>query len=130
MQMVQDRMRATLAALAPELEGCTLEMPGSPRTFERFTLRENGAVGGVPRRAGLTNYEGLFDGTIAPNAWLVGDSVFPGQSTLATAVGGRRVAERIARALGGAISRGDSPGISGTNTSSAGRPPGASAKSV
>jgi phytoene dehydrogenase-like protein len=127
MQMVQDRMRATLAALAPELEGATLEMPGSPRTFERFTLRENGAVGGVPRRAGLANYEGLFAGTIAPNAWLVGDSVFPGQSTLATAVGGRRVAERIARSI---PFKANSSGIEGTSTSSAGPPPGASAQSV
>jgi len=126
-QAVQDRMRETLAALAPELTEEVLEMPGSPRTFARFTLRENGAVGGVPRRAGLANYEGLFDGMLAPNAWLVGDSVFPGQSTLATAVGGRRVAERIARAI---PFKGASPGISGTSRSTAEPPPGASAQSV
>lgn len=31
----------------------------SPRTFERFTQREGGAVGGVPRRAGLHHYHPL-----------------------------------------------------------------------
>jgi phytoene dehydrogenase-like protein len=52
-------------------------------------------VGGVPRRAGLHNYEGIWPAPVAPGLYLVGDSVFPGQSTLATAIGGQRVARRI-----------------------------------
>ena len=92
-------MRATLAALAPEWR-ITQEMTASPRTFERFTRRHRGFVGGVPRRAGLGNYRNLSPRPFAPGLWLVGDSVFPGQSTLATALGGVKVAERVQRALG------------------------------
>ncbi|MCB9644707.1 MAG: hypothetical protein H6728_16660 [Myxococcales bacterium] len=34
--------------------------------------------------------------------WMVGDSIFPGQSTAAVALGGLRVAEDIVRCFGGA----------------------------
>jgi phytoene dehydrogenase-like protein len=75
-------------------------MTASPRTFERFTRREEGAVGGVPRRAGLGNYLELGPRPVMDGLWLVGDSVFPGQSTLATALGGVRTASRILAAGG------------------------------
>jgi len=32
---------------------------------------------------------------VRPGLWMVGDSVFPGQSTLATALGGVKVAGRV-----------------------------------
>ena len=73
------------------------ELPGSPRTFERFTGRDGGAVGGVPRRAGLHHYTGMSPRPVLEGLWLVGDSVFPGQSTLATALGGVRTAARLTR---------------------------------
>lgn len=98
---VQSKMRAVLAARAPEwAAGIETVMTASPRTFERYTRRPGGLVGGVPRRAGLHNYAGAWPRPIAPNLWLVGDSVFPGQSTLATALGGLRVAEALVGALG------------------------------
>ena len=93
---IQDRMRLTLAALAPELSQAAVHsMPGSPRTFERFTGRDFGYVGGVPRRAGLHNYRSLTNPPLWPGLWMVGDSVFPGQSTLATALGGVKAAEAV-----------------------------------
>ncbi|CAN0583129.1 unnamed protein product, partial [Laminaria digitata] len=53
---VRAAMKHNLAGLAPEwLEDLRFEMPASPRTFERFTGRYAGIVGGVPRRAGLNN---------------------------------------------------------------------------
>lgn len=98
-QGVQERMDALLCRLAPEVGGAVkLSMPASPRTFRRFTGRAEGLVGGVPRRAGLQHYRGLLPRPAAPGLWLVGDSVFPGQSTLATAIGGARTARA---ALGG-----------------------------
>ena len=98
---VQNAMRATLASRAPELaEAIVSAMPASPRTFARFTGRHDGYVGGIPRRAGLSHYAGLVPSPVAHGLWLVGDSIFPGQSTLATAIGGTRVAEAIARARG------------------------------
>ncbi|WP_224247965.1 phytoene desaturase family protein [Hyalangium gracile] len=93
---IQSRMREGLARLAPEWEEVRHELTASPRTFERFTRREGGAVGGVPRRAGLHQYRELGPRPVLEGLWLVGDSVFPGQSTLATALGGVRTASRIA----------------------------------
>ncbi|MDC0715213.1 NAD(P)/FAD-dependent oxidoreductase [Stigmatella sp. ncwal1] len=94
---IHSRMREGLARLAPEWTGDVRhELTASPRTFERFTRREGGAVGGVPRRAGLGHYRELGPRPVMKGLWLVGDSVFPGQSTLAAALGGVRTAARIA----------------------------------
>jgi phytoene dehydrogenase-like protein len=95
---VQSRMRQVLGALAPEWEDVVTEHTASPRTFQRFVRRSEGAVGGVPRRAGLGAWAQLGPVSPEPGLWLAGDSVFPGQSTYATALGGVRVAEAIARA--------------------------------
>ncbi|MES2644423.1 MAG: NAD(P)/FAD-dependent oxidoreductase [Myxococcota bacterium] len=98
-QAVQDHMRAGLRALAPELAASIRDvLPASPRTFARFTRRPEGLVGGIPRRAGLGHYRDLWPTPVLPGLWMVGDSVFPGQSTLATAIGGVKVAEAALRA--------------------------------
>jgi phytoene dehydrogenase-like protein len=100
-QRVQDAMRATIERRAPEWRaGLVHELPASPRTFARFTGRHLGHVGGIPRRAGLANY--LRPGPLepAPGLLLVGDTAFPGQSTLATALGGLKVAESLDAAPG------------------------------
>ncbi len=103
---VQATMRRGLEAFAePWLYGKTFEMTASPRTFARFTGRPHGAVGGIPRRVGLHAYARLGPVEPRPGLFLVGDSVFPGQSTLATALGGVKVGEQIARRLGGRASR-------------------------
>jgi phytoene dehydrogenase-like protein len=92
------RIRATLASRAPEVAASIVhEMTASPRTFERFTRRPHGYVGGIPRRAGWANYRGLWPRPVLDDLWMVGDSVFPGQSTLAVALGGQRVATTILR---------------------------------
>lgn len=93
---IQAHMRAGLASLAPSLSaGVEREMTASPRTFERFTGRHRGLVGGVPRRFGLQGYRDLWPSPVAPELYLVGDTVFPGQSTLATALGGERLATHL-----------------------------------
>jgi phytoene dehydrogenase-like protein len=94
---VQETMRQTVAALAPEWTDVTFEETASPRTYERFTGRPGGAVGGIPRRAGLSHYEELGPRPVQGGLYLVGDSVFPGQSTLAAALGGVRLAVRLQR---------------------------------
>ncbi|MBM4379594.1 MAG: NAD(P)-binding protein [Deltaproteobacteria bacterium] len=97
---VQATMKATLGELAPEWAGRIRHLlPGSPRTFQRFTRRTGGYVGGIPRRAGLHHYAQLTPVQPAERLWLVGDSVFPGQSILAAALGGVRVAEAVERSL-------------------------------
>jgi phytoene dehydrogenase-like protein len=100
-QEIQSAMQRTLALRAPELwEQRRTMMTASPRTFARFTGRHLGLVGGIPRTVGLHHYAGIFPRPYAENLYLVGDSVFPGQSTLATALGGQKVAERVLSLLG------------------------------
>jgi len=68
-----------------------LLLSGSPITFKSFTGREQGWVGGFPQ----TSLFKTFSPRIAKNIWLVGDSIFPGQSTAAVALGGLRVGNEI-----------------------------------
>jgi len=93
---VQDCMRATLKARLPEVhDAIHTEHTASPRTYQRFTGRPSGCVGGIPRTRGWHNYSGLLPAPLYPNLWMIGDTVFPGQSTLATALGGIRVARWV-----------------------------------
>ena len=68
-----------------------LILPGTPVSFQRFTHRSYGWVGGFPQ----TNLFRAWGPRLGRGLWLVGDSIFPGQSVLATALGGTRVAEAI-----------------------------------
>jgi hypothetical protein len=91
---IQARMREGLARFAPEWgDEVVVDLTASPRTFARFTGRPEGYVGGVPRRAGLHNYRDLRPRATLPGLYLAGDTLFPGQSTLATAIGGCKTAE-------------------------------------
>ena len=97
---IQATMRATIALRAPEWDAVVREFTGSPRTFKRWTGRERGLVGGIPRRAGLLQYAEVLGRSLPEGLWLVGDSVFPGQSTVAVAAGGTRVALQVLGRLG------------------------------
>lgn len=68
-----------------------LILPGTPVSFQRFTHRSRGWVGGFPQ----TSLFRAWGPRLGQNLWLVGDSIFPGQSVLATALGGMRVAKEI-----------------------------------
>ena len=98
-ERVQGKMRDVIEQLAPEWTSVAREFTGSARTFRRWTGRSEGLVGGIPRRAGLVHYKEVFGRRWPAGFHLVGDSVFPGQSTLAVAAGGRRVAESVLGSL-------------------------------
>jgi C-3',4' desaturase CrtD len=86
------RMLAAAERVIPGLrDAADLVMPGTPVTFQRFTRREWGWVGGFPQ----TNLFRAWAPRLAPNLWMVGDSIFPGQSTAAVALGGLRVARAL-----------------------------------
>lgn len=72
--------------------GVRLCLPGTPRTFEFFTRRPQGMVGGFAQTS-LFRVRGPATGL--PNLWLVGDSIFPGQSTAGVTLGGLRVARAV-----------------------------------
>jgi C-3',4' desaturase CrtD len=70
-------------------------LPGTPVTFQFYTGRPRGMVGGFPQSS-LFAARGPQTGL--PNVWLVGDSIFPGQSTAGVTLGGMRVAAEVVRA--------------------------------
>ncbi len=77
-------------------DAANLILPGTPVTFQRFTRRDWGWVGGFPQ----TSLFRAWGPRLAPGLWLVGDSVFPGQSVPAVALGGLRVARSLLAELG------------------------------
>ncbi|MFM8320630.1 MAG: phytoene desaturase family protein, partial [Chloroflexota bacterium] len=95
----QDYLARMLDAAETALPGlrdaADLVLPGTPVTFERFTRRAWGWVGGFPQTSLLR----AWGPRLAPGLWMVGDSIFPGQSTAAAALGGLRVARAVMQAL-------------------------------
>lgn len=91
------QMLATAERAFPGLhEAASIVLPGSPVTFQRFTRRAWGWVGGFPQTSLFT----AWGPRIRPGLWMVGDSIFPGQSIPAVALGGIRVAQGIIEAAG------------------------------
>jgi len=96
-QVYTDRLVGAAARVLPGLQSATrMTLPGTPVTFQRFTRRRWGWVGGFPQ----TNLFRARAPRLAPGLWMVGDSIFPGQSTAAVALGGMRVAASILAELG------------------------------
>ncbi len=90
--LLTDRVLASAERAIPGIrEAAELVLPGTPLTFERFTNRPDGWVGGFPQTH-LLRARGV---RIRPGIWMVGDSVFPGQSVAATALSGLRVGRAI-----------------------------------
>ncbi len=90
-ELAEKMLSAAEAALPGLRSAARLVMPGTPVTFQRFTRRKQGWVGGFPQTSLLRT----LGPHLAANFWLVGDSIFPGQSTAAVALGGMSVANRI-----------------------------------
>ena len=85
----------------PGLAAADLVLPGTPVTFQRFTRRAWGWVGGFPQ----TSLFRAWGPRLAGGLWMVGDSIFPGQSTAAVALGGLRVGAAILDAAGVTVNR-------------------------
>ncbi len=94
--MTEKLLAAAEVAIPGLREAAQLVMPGTPVTFQRFTRRKWGWVGGFPQ----TSLGRAVGPRLTRNLWLVGDSIFPGQSTAAVALGGLRVAEMVMREMG------------------------------
>jgi C-3',4' desaturase CrtD len=89
-------LEAAQRALPHVRDGATLTLPGTPVTFQRFTRRDWGWVGGFPQ----TSLFRAWGPRLAPGMWIVGDSIFPGQSTAAVGLGGLRVADALLNEAG------------------------------
>lgn len=93
----QERFLRAAEQIFPHLRsGIRFIMNGTPQTFQKFTRRPRGMVGGFPQTS-LLAARGPQTGL--PNLWLVGDSIFPGQSTAGVTMGGMRVAADVQRAF-------------------------------
>lgn len=90
-EMTEKVLNAAEVAIPGLHAAARLVMSGTPVTFQRFTRRQWGWVGGFPQ-TGLLRTLGP---RLRNNLWLVGDSIFPGQSTAAVSLGGLRVAQTI-----------------------------------
>jgi C-3',4' desaturase CrtD len=64
----------------------------TPRTYERFTRRPRGAVGGVRQTLANSNQHAIPHDVGVRGYWLVGDSTWPGLGTVACCLGSRLVA--------------------------------------
>jgi phytoene dehydrogenase-like protein len=82
----------------------TLTLPGTPVTYERYTGRLDGTVGGSPQ---TSLFRAKGPRTAIPNLRMVGDSIFPGQSTAAVTLGAMRAARDLLDSLKGSITLSD-----------------------
>lgn len=90
-----ERLLSAAETAIPGLRAATrLTMPGTPVTFEFYTGRPQGMVGGF---AQTSIFSARGPQTGLPNLWLVGDSIFPGQSTAGVTLGAMRVAADVIR---------------------------------
>jgi phytoene dehydrogenase-like protein len=93
----QDRLLAAAELAVPGFRrAIDVVFSGTPITYAFYTGRARGWVGGIPQ----TKLVGNFAPELGPGLSMVGDSVFPGQSTLAVALSSLRVAAALLGRLG------------------------------
>jgi C-3',4' desaturase CrtD len=97
-RQLKEEMSARLLALArrvyPNLGRRALVCEAAtPRTYERFTRRPDGAVGGLRLNLGNSNQHAVPHDIGVPGFFLVGDTTWPGLGTVACVLGSRLVAE-------------------------------------
>ncbi len=93
------KLQAALAiALGKDVRPVFFEL-GVPATFERYTLRARGLVGGVPQTPRNANLRARSHRSGVRGLVLCGDTVFPGQSTVGVTLSGINAA----RALGAEV---------------------------
>lgn len=80
-----DAVRVALPAFD---EGKGFVITGTPASWENYTLRAGGSVGGAPLSRRNANLRALPSRVGLPDFRLVGDSTFPGQGTVACALSG------------------------------------------
>ncbi len=94
----QDRMVRALRRALPDAPDQLVHAEfATPRSFQRYTRRTEGRVGGAPVSRWNSNLLAVGSDAFGPGVWVVGDSVFPGQGTMATVLSGIRVIEQVSK---------------------------------
>lgn len=70
---------------------------GTPRTYERFTSRTRGAVGGVRLDLSRARRHAVPQAIGQPGFYIAGDTTWPGLGTVACVISGRAAAELASR---------------------------------
>jgi phytoene dehydrogenase-like protein len=101
-ELIEELEREMRAAI-PALRSATFHArhPATPRTWQSFTGRHLGRVGGLPFARDFRTLAYPTGLTGSPHVIAVGDTVFPGQSVTATALGARRGAMNLLAHFGG-----------------------------
>ncbi len=96
-QEYADRLLSQIERVIPGFKSAVrLLLPGSPVTFQFYTDRHLGQVGGF---AQTSLFQARSPRTGLPNVRLVGDSIFPGQSTAGVTLGAMRVVKDVLRSM-------------------------------
>jgi phytoene dehydrogenase-like protein len=98
-QAIGERLVTLARRVYPHLgEHALVYEVGTPHTYERFTSRPRGAVGGLCLTQENANQRAVPHAIGMPGFWLAGDTTWPGLGTVACILGSRVVAEQIVRA--------------------------------
>ena len=93
-----ERLLAVARRVYPRLgERAEVVELGTPRTYERFTRRSRGAVGGVRQTLANTNQHAIPHDLGVPGFWLAGDTTWPGLGTVAGVLASEHVADDVCR---------------------------------
>lgn len=85
----RDRLLDGVRVAVPNFDaGKGFVITGTPSSWENYTLRASGGVGGAPLSRRNANLRALPSRIGLPDFRLVGDSTFPGQGTVACALSG------------------------------------------
>ena len=85
----RDRLLEGVRVALPDLDaGQGFIITGTPSSWENYTLRQSGSVGGAPLSRRNANLRALPSRVGLDNFRLVGDTTFPGQGTVACALSG------------------------------------------
>lgn len=96
-QSYEEKILTHMEKIIPAIRNhLTLSLPGTPVTYNFYTQRHKGMVGGFPQTS-LFKARGPRTGI--QNIRLVGDSIFPGQSTAGVTLGAMRVVEDVIHSL-------------------------------
>jgi len=96
-QTVINEIFEKLNEIFPGFEKLTKKyiLSASPKTFEFYTKRKNGCVGGIPATFSKNFFRQIPSVTPVDNFFLTGDTVFPGQGAPAVIFGAMKLIEKL-----------------------------------
>jgi C-3',4' desaturase CrtD len=93
-QNIGQKLIETARKIYPKLgENAVIYEVGTPLTYQKFTQRTNGSVGGFKQTLKNSNFNAVPQDIGIKNFWLAGDNTWPGLGTVAGLISGRIASE-------------------------------------